>query len=220
MAANEALGDRYDEVQELVNYVLNTSATELTDAVIRGQLGSGELRKRVLGGRYAEVQGVVNDRLGASSKKTYTVKSGDTLSGIAAKYGYEGLILCTLMAGVFLIIMGLFKAGDLIKFVPFPVVTGFTSGIAVIIFLQQVPAAVGVPAPQGVNAVAAAFQTIGQAATPEVFWTVGAVVAVALIMIGAPRLHPKLPGSMIAIVIVIFLVSIFLHRNDVIAVII
>ena len=70
-----------------MTYVLETSAPELADAVIRGQLGSGELRKRVLGGRYAEVQGVVNDRLGASSKKTYTVKSGDTPSGIAAKYG-------------------------------------------------------------------------------------------------------------------------------------
>lgn len=88
-ARKKALGDRYDEVQELVNYVLKTGATELADAVIRGQLGSGELRKRVLGGRYAEVQGVVNDRLGASSKKTYTVKSGDTLSGIAAKYGTD-----------------------------------------------------------------------------------------------------------------------------------
>ena len=53
-ARKEALGDRYDEVQELVNYVLKTDATELADAVIRGQLGSGELRKRVLGGRYAE----------------------------------------------------------------------------------------------------------------------------------------------------------------------
>ena len=88
-ARKKALGGRYDEVQELVNYVLNTSATELADAVIRGQLGSGELRKSVLGDSYSEVQGVVNDRLGASPKKTYTVRSGDTLSGIAAKYGTD-----------------------------------------------------------------------------------------------------------------------------------
>ena len=88
-ARRQALGERYDEVQELVNYVLKTSASELADAVIRGQLGSGELRKRVLGSRYSEVQEVVNDRLGASAKKTYTVKSGDTLSGIASKYGTD-----------------------------------------------------------------------------------------------------------------------------------
>ena len=57
--------------------------------------------------------------------------------GIVTKYGYEGLVLATLLAGVILIILGLARLGSLIRFIPHPVVTGFTSGIAVIIFSSQ-----------------------------------------------------------------------------------
>src|SRR5690606_5470434 len=60
------------------------------------------------------------------------------VAGIVATHGYEGLVISTLMAGVILIIMGIAKLGALIKFIPYPVTTGFTSGIAVIIFSQQV----------------------------------------------------------------------------------
>src|SRR5215216_1786229 len=58
--------------------------------------------------------------------------------GIVQKYGIDGLIVSTIMAGVFLIILGAAKLGGIIKFIPHPVVTGFTSGIAVIIFSSQV----------------------------------------------------------------------------------
>jgi sulfate permease, SulP family len=58
--------------------------------------------------------------------------------GIVTKYGYGGLILCTMMAGVVLVILGLARMGGLIKFIPYPVITGFTSGIAIIIFSSQV----------------------------------------------------------------------------------
>ena len=60
------------------------------------------------------------------------------VSAIMMEYGYNGLVVCTLMAGVMLIIMGLARFGGMIKFIPFPVVTGFTSGIAVIIFSTQI----------------------------------------------------------------------------------
>ena len=58
--------------------------------------------------------------------------------GIVSKYGYEGLVICTMMAGAFLVVLGLARLGGLIKFIPYPVVTGFTSGIAVIIFSSQI----------------------------------------------------------------------------------
>src|SRR6185503_1048747 len=58
--------------------------------------------------------------------------------GIVTKYGYEGLVICTVLAGAILIVMGLARMGALIKFIPYPVITGFTSGIAVIIFSSQV----------------------------------------------------------------------------------
>jgi len=60
------------------------------------------------------------------------------VAGIVAKFGYEGLVVATLMAGVLLIATGLARLGTYIKYVPFPVVTGFTSGIAVVIFASQV----------------------------------------------------------------------------------
>ena len=58
--------------------------------------------------------------------------------GIVQKYGYDGLVVATLIAGVMLIIMGLARMGALLKFIPYPVTVGFTSGIALIIFSSQV----------------------------------------------------------------------------------
>ncbi len=60
------------------------------------------------------------------------------VSAIVSQHGYEGLVLCTFMAGIMLIIMGFARMGALIKFIPFPVTTGFTTGIAVVIFSSQI----------------------------------------------------------------------------------
>src|SRR4051794_20125012 len=58
--------------------------------------------------------------------------------GIVAKHGYDGLVLATLMAGVMLVIMGFSRLGAAVKFIPYPVTAGFTSGIAVVIFSSQI----------------------------------------------------------------------------------
>lgn len=58
--------------------------------------------------------------------------------GIVQKFGVEGLYISTFIAGILLVLLGLFRVGSLIKFMPEPVITGFTSGIAVIIFSSQV----------------------------------------------------------------------------------
>ncbi len=81
------LGNRYNEVQDFINYIYNTSANTLAEEVKSGKYGNGETRKIVLGSRYDEVQNIVNASYSQSSYKTYIVKSGDTLSGIASKYG-------------------------------------------------------------------------------------------------------------------------------------
>lgn len=65
------------------------------------------------------------------------------LAGIVATQGYDGLMLATLLAGVVLVVMGLFKFGALLRYIPYPVIAGFTTGIAVIIFLGQVPGLLG-----------------------------------------------------------------------------
>lgn len=80
----KALGSRYDEVQNFINHIDSASASTLAKEVWAGKYGNGNTRKTVLGSRYDEVMRAVN---GTSTSKTYTVKSGDTLSGIAAKYG-------------------------------------------------------------------------------------------------------------------------------------
>lgn len=78
-----ALGDRYQEVQDLINYIATANANTLAEEVKAGKYRNGETRKVVLGSRYEEVQKIVN----GSYTKTYTVKSGDTLSEIGQKLG-------------------------------------------------------------------------------------------------------------------------------------
>lgn len=74
------------------------------------------------------------------------------IAGVAGSFGMSGLILCTLLAGLFLILFGLFRMGALIKFIPYPVTTGFTSGIAVTIFCTQVKDLLGLEIPMAVPA--------------------------------------------------------------------
>lgn len=85
-ARKKALGDRYDEVQEFINHIASASASTLASEVWAGKYGNGDTRKTVLGDRYDEVMAIVNGT-STSSTTTYTVKSGDTLSAIALKYG-------------------------------------------------------------------------------------------------------------------------------------
>lgn len=75
---------------------------------------------------------------------TYSLIGGPTgafiviIYGIVTKFGMDGLIIATAMAGIMLVLMGVFKLGTLIKFIPYPIIVGFTSGIAVVIFSTQV----------------------------------------------------------------------------------
>lgn len=79
-----ALGSRYDEVQNFINHICNASVNELVAETKAGKYGNGATRKKILGSRYSEIQKVIN---GGDSKKYYVIKSGDTLSKIAANYG-------------------------------------------------------------------------------------------------------------------------------------
>ncbi|MFR3311727.1 LysM peptidoglycan-binding domain-containing protein [Collinsella aerofaciens] len=82
-----ALGSRYDEIQALINHILRSSATTLAREVMEGRYGNGPYRHDALGPRYDEVQEKVMQIYYGSPAKTYTVKSGDTLSEIGAKLG-------------------------------------------------------------------------------------------------------------------------------------
>ncbi|MDY6121669.1 MAG: sulfate permease [Porphyromonas sp.] len=121
--------------------------------------------------------------------------------GIIQQHGIDGLIIATLMAGVMLLLMGLFRLGNLIKFIPYPIVVGFTAGIALTIFSTQISDLLGL----GLKSVPGDF--IGKwevylqelsAITPiAVAFGIGAIIIIAL----TPKLTKKIPGSLVAIII-------------------
>jgi SulP family sulfate permease len=120
--------------------------------------------------------------------------------GIVQKYGVDGLTVATLMAGVLLVIMGVAKLGAVIKFIPHPVITGFTSGIAVIIFSSQVKDLFGlrmgaVPA-EFLPKWAAFFQHAGMFTPAAIALAAGSLA----IIIVWPRIAPRIPGPFVALI--------------------
>lgn len=124
--------------------------------------------------------------------------------GIIQQYGLEGLMIATLMAGVLLILLGVFKLGTVIKFIPYPIIVGFTSGIAVTIFTTQIADIFGLNF--GSDKVPGDF--IGKWMVyfkhfDTVNWwnTLISIISILIIAI-TPRFSKKIPGSLIAIVLV------------------
>ena len=129
------------------------------------------------------------------------------LEPIVASYGPGVVAAVSVLAGVVVLLGGLLKIGRVVSYIPWPVIEGFTLGIAVIIFLQQVPAAFGTRPGPSSNAFLAAIQSFSTVSWPEALWAPLAVAAVAAIMLLAPRLHRLLPGSIVAIVVVTIAVA-------------
>ncbi|QNE47558.1 SulP family inorganic anion transporter [Glaciihabitans sp. INWT7] len=124
------------------------------------------------------------------------------LGPVVVAHGAGVVALVSLAAGVVVVVAGALRLGRVVSYIPWPVIEGFTLGIAVIIFLQQVPSAIGATAGKSSNAFVAAVESFASVKADTVAWAIGAVAVVAVVMILAPRLHPKLPGSLIAIVLV------------------
>ena len=124
------------------------------------------------------------------------------LGPIVATHGPAAVALVSLMAGIVVVAAGVLRLGRVVSYIPWPVIEGFTLGIAIIIFFQQVPEAFGVSPGASSNAVIATVQAFAQVKWATVAWPLIAVLVVAAIMVGAPRLHRKLPGSIVAIVVV------------------
>jgi SulP family sulfate permease len=152
----------------------------------------------------AIVAGVVAAVFGGSNVQV----SGPTgamvvvLAPIIAAHGVGALAVVGVLAGLMVLAAGILRLGRAVTFIPWPVIEGFTLGIAVIIFLQQVPSALGVPATEGANAIVGAVDAVARASWPDAAWALVVVAVVAAIMLVAPRIHPLVPGSIIAIVVV------------------
>lgn len=121
--------------------------------------------------------------------------------GIIQQHGMAGLLIATIMAGILLIIMGLFKMGNVIKFVPYPVIVGFTAGIAVTIFTTQMNDLFGMgikDAPADfIHKWICYFQHLGDIN----WWAFGVGIASLLIIIFSTKISKRMPGSLVAIVL-------------------
>ncbi|GAA3214613.1 SulP family inorganic anion transporter [Oerskovia jenensis] len=125
------------------------------------------------------------------------------LAPIVAQHGPAAVPLVAILAGVVVLLAGVTRLGRVVTFIPWPVVEGFTAGIAAIIFLQQVPAALGVTGAVGGNPLVVAVDSVVAAVAngPTALWTVGTVALVAVVMLVLPRVAPALPASLVAVVL-------------------
>lgn len=159
----------------------------------------------------AIVAGFVISALGGSCVQIAgpTAAFATIVAGIVARDGMDGLIIATIMAGIFLILMGLFHFGSLIKFIPYTITTGFTSGIAVTIVIGQLKDFFGVTYPNGVKPIEttekikAFVQNISSVNTDALI--VG-IVSLAILIL-APYIFKKVPGSLIAVIVGILMVQ-------------
>jgi sulfate permease, SulP family len=123
------------------------------------------------------------------------------LFGIVMTYGYENLLVAGFMAGILLVLMGVFKLGSLIKFIPRPVTIGFTTGIAITIFTGQIANFLGLTGIESKESfVANMAEVFKQLYTVNMFSIVTAIICLITILI-TPKLLPKVPGPLIGLLL-------------------
>ena len=120
---------------------------------------------------------------------------------IVARFGASAVVPVAIMAGGIVLAMGLFGLGRAVSFIPWPVVEGFTIGIAIIIFLQQVPLALDVPRPEGDNTAIVALRALQSADWAVAIQSIAVVALVVVVLVVMPRLNKAVPWSIIAIVL-------------------
>ena len=157
----------------------------------------------------AIVAGFIISFLGGSTVQIAgpTAAFATIVAGVVARNGMEGLVVATLMAGIFLILMGVFKLGSLIKYIPYTITTGFTAGIAVTIFIGQLKDFFGVVYAGGEKPI----ETMEKL---EVFFeyistvnfqaAIVGIVSLAILILW-PYVSKKIPGSLIAVLVGVFM---------------
>ncbi len=164
------------------------AAAGLVTAVVAGLVAA------VFGGSHVQVSGPTG---------AMTV----VLAPIVAQYGLGSVAAVTVLAGVIVVVAGVTGIGRAVTFIPWPVIEGFTLGIAAIIFLQQVPAAFGQSVPAGKSPLAAAGVVISHIEMGAAWPALVVTALVAVLMIGLPRLHRAVPASLVAVVVATVVVA-------------
>lgn len=132
------------------------------------------------------------------------------ISGVLTKFGFDGLVICTFLAGILLVIMGICRMGALIRFIPFPVTTGFTSGIAVVIFSTQIKDMLGltiageIPA-NFVQKWACYFENMASINWSALSLCLGTIIVILL----CRKLNSKLPAMLIGMLVMTAVSAIF-----------
>lgn len=159
----------------------------------------------------AIIAGFIISALGGSSVQIAgpTAAFATIVAGIVAKDGMDGLALATILAGIFLVIMGLCHFGSLIKFIPFTITTGFTSGIAVTIVIGQLKDFFGITYPEGIKPIEtmeklSAF--IENLASVNMDAIIVGCVSLAILII-SPKIFKRIPGSLLAVIAGILMVQ-------------
>jgi len=159
----------------------------------------------------AIVAGFVIALLGGSSVNISgpTAAFATIVAGIAAQFGLEGLVLATLMAGVLLILMGICRFGALIRYIPYTITTGFTSGIALTIVIGQIKDFLGLTFPEGTHAVETMEKVeaiLASAGTVQWQSVLVGLIGLAVLIVW-PYISKKIPGSLIAVVVGVVIVK-------------
>ena len=159
----------------------------------------------------AIVAGFVISALGGSSVQIAgpTAAFATIVAGIVAKNGLDGLVIATILAGIFLILMGLCHFGTLIRFIPYTITTGFTAGIAVTIVIGQLKDFFGVTYPDGVKPIETMEKLhafVENCGTVNPSAVIVGVVSLAILII-SPYIFKKIPGSLLAVIAGILMVK-------------
>ena len=125
------------------------------------------------------------------------------VAGIIAGYGLEGLVLATVMAGLILIVLGICRVGSLIRFIPHTITVGFTAGIAVTLVIGQLKDFLGLTYPSGVNAIETVekLKLVFENLSTINWWAVLVGGVGLAILIVWPKVSKKIPGSLIAVLV-------------------
>lgn len=159
----------------------------------------------------AIIAGFVISFLGGSEVQVSgpTAAFATIVAGIVAENGFDGLVVATILAGIILILMGLFHFGSLIKFIPYTITTGFTAGIAVTIVIGQLKDFCGVTYPSGMPTIETMEKLEAFAAGIGTFNVDALIVGLVClaILIVMPKFTEKIPPSLIAVIVGILMVQ-------------
>jgi sulfate permease, SulP family len=187
----------------------------LTVAIVALPLALGFGVASGLGAEAGLVTAIVAGTLAAVFGGSNLQVSGPTgamtvvLVPIVARYGPSGVLTVGLLAGLMLIALAALRAGRYMRYVPVPVVEGFTLGIAGVIALQQIPNALGVPVPEGERVLVVAWEAVRAFAAHPDGAALGISLAVTAVMLLGARLRPGVPFSILAVIAATAVAAIF-----------